>query len=66
LFRAGSSLSRTDAAVEEGHRRPDQSVLELVATSFIAGVTVVFGIVALGIVEAVTVSLAPLGGALAG
>ena len=43
-----------DRAVEEGERRLDQSLLELVATSFIAGFTVVFGIVALGIVEAVT------------
>ena len=39
-------------AVEEGARRLDQSLLELVSTSFIAGFTVVFGIVALGIVEA--------------
>ncbi|UPV98820.1 formate/nitrite transporter family protein [Halorussus gelatinilyticus] len=41
-----------DRAVEEGERRLDQSMLELVATSFIAGFTVVFGIVALGIAEA--------------
>ncbi|MFC7081431.1 formate/nitrite transporter family protein [Halorussus caseinilyticus] len=41
-----------DRAVEEGERRLDQSLLELVATSFIAGFTVVFGVVALGIVEA--------------
>ncbi|WP_122088130.1 formate/nitrite transporter family protein [Halalkalicoccus subterraneus] len=40
-------------AVEEGERRLDQSMLELVATSFIAGFTVVFGTVALGIVHAV-------------
>jgi formate/nitrite transporter FocA (FNT family) len=39
-------------AVEEGERRLDQSMLELVSTSFIAGFTIVFGIVALGIVEA--------------
>ncbi|WP_209452155.1 formate/nitrite transporter family protein [Halosimplex halophilum] len=40
-----------DRAVEEGDRRLDQSALELVSTSFIAGFTVLFGIVALGIVE---------------
>ena len=38
-------------AVEEGDRRLDQSMLELVSTSFIAGFTIVFGIVALGIVH---------------
>ncbi|MFC4550629.1 MULTISPECIES: formate/nitrite transporter family protein [Halorussus] len=38
-------------AVEEGERRLDQSMLELVSTSFIAGFTVVFGMIALGIVE---------------
>ncbi|WP_137283866.1 formate/nitrite transporter family protein [Halorussus salinisoli] len=42
-----------DRAVEEGERRLDQSMLELVSTSFIAGFTIVFGIVALGIAEAV-------------
>lgn len=41
-----------DRAVDEGERRLDQSTLELVSTSFIAGFTVVFGLVALGIVEA--------------
>lgn len=41
-----------DRAVEEGDRRLDQSLLELVATSFIAGFTIVFGVAALGIVEA--------------
>ncbi len=41
-----------DRSVEEGQRRLDQSLLELVSTSFIAGFTIVFGIVALGIVEA--------------
>lgn len=35
-------------AVEEGERRLDQSLLEPVSTSFIAGFTIVFGIVALG------------------
>lgn len=39
-------------AAEEGERRLGQSLLELVATSFIAGFTVVFGIVALGITHA--------------
>jgi formate/nitrite transporter FocA (FNT family) len=38
-------------AVEEGDRL-DQSLLELVSTSFIAGLTIVFGVVALGIVHA--------------
>jgi formate/nitrite transporter FocA (FNT family) len=37
--------------VAEGERRLDQSALELVSTSFIAGFTILFGIVALGIVE---------------
>lgn len=41
-----------DRAVEEGDRRLNQSMLELVATSFIAGFTIVFGIAALGIVHA--------------
>jgi len=41
-----------ERAVEEGERRLDQSTLELISTSFIAGFTVVFGMVALGIVEA--------------
>ena len=39
-------------AVDEGQRRLDQSTLELVSTSFIAGFTIVFGIAALGAVEA--------------
>ena len=39
-------------AVEEGNRRLDQTTLELVSTSFIAGFTVVFGIAALGIAHA--------------
>ena len=58
-----------DRAVEEGERRLDQSLLELVSNSFIAGFTVVFGMAALGIVEAFVPSrfgeLAALGGALA-
>lgn len=40
-----------DRAVDEGQRRLEQSLLELAATSFIAGVTIVFGIVALGVVD---------------
>jgi formate/nitrite transporter FocA (FNT family) len=40
-----------ERAVEEGERRLGQSMLELVSTSFIAGFTIVFGVVALGIVE---------------
>jgi formate/nitrite transporter FocA (FNT family) len=51
-----------DRAVEEGQRRLDQPMLELVSTSFIAGFTIVFGIVALGLVES---SLEPLGGEIA-
>lgn len=39
-------------AVTEGERRLDQSLLELVSGSFIAGFTIVFGIIALGIVHA--------------
>ena len=39
-------------AAEEGERRLDQSPLELVSTGFIAGFTVVFGVVALGVVHA--------------
>ncbi|APW99052.1 transport [Halobiforma lacisalsi AJ5] len=41
-----------DRAVEEGERRLDQSFLELTATSFIAGFTIVFGIATLGVVDA--------------
>lgn len=41
-----------DRTVDEGERRLDQSTLELVATSFIAGFAIVFGFVALGIVHA--------------
>lgn len=58
-----------DRAVEEGERRLDQSLLELVSTSFIAGFTIVFGIVALGIVAAIVEpqfgEIAKLAGALA-
>lgn len=41
-----------DRAKEEGGRRLSRPPLEQVATGFIAGVTIVFGIVALGVVEA--------------
>ena len=58
-----------DRAVKEGERRLDQSLLELVSTGFIAGFTVVFGIVALGIMHAVVEpglgEIAQLAGALA-
>ncbi|MFB6140806.1 MAG: formate/nitrite transporter family protein [Halosimplex sp.] len=58
-----------DRAVEEGKRRLDQSLLELTSTSVIAGFTIVFGHVALGIVEAfsepVLGDLSEVGGALA-
>lgn len=43
-----------ERAVEEGKRRLDQSLLELVSNGFIAGFTIVFGIVALAIVHALT------------
>lgn len=58
-----------ERAVEEGKRRLDQSLLELTSTSFIAGFTIVLGIVALGIVEAIIEpqfgEVAKIGGALA-
>lgn len=38
-------------AADEGERRLDQSMLELVATGFIAGFTIVFAIAALGVVH---------------
>lgn len=41
-----------DRAADEGKRRLDQTFVELVSTAFIAGFTIVFGIVALGIVQA--------------
>jgi formate/nitrite transporter FocA (FNT family) len=40
-----------EKSAEEGERRLDQSLLELLSPGFIAGFTIVFGIVALGIVE---------------
>lgn len=57
-----------ERAVAEGQRRLDQPTLELVATSFIAGFTIVFGIAALGAVEGLlggASGVAHLGGALA-
>ncbi|QLD90286.1 formate/nitrite transporter family protein [Natronomonas salina] len=51
-----------DRAVDEGERRLDQSLLELVSTSFIAGFTIVFGIVGQVIVHA---SFAPEFGSVA-
>lgn len=41
-----------DRAVDEGERRLDQPLLELVSTGFIAGFTIVFAMVALGVVHA--------------
>jgi formate/nitrite transporter FocA (FNT family) len=40
-----------ERAEEEGHRRLSMSPLEKTTTAFIAGVTIVFGIVALGVIE---------------
>ena len=58
-----------ERAIEEGQRRLDQTMLELTSNSFIAGFTIVFGVVALGIVHAMLQPypgrLASLGGALA-
>ena len=47
-----------ERAIEEGRRRLDMPPLEKVATGFIAGLTIIFGIVALGVVES---ALAPVG-----
>lgn len=41
-----------ERSAQEGERRLNQSTLELLSTGFIAGFTIVFGIIALGIVEA--------------
>lgn len=51
-----------DRAVQEGARRLDQSRLALVSNSFIAGTTIVFGIIALSIVRA---AVEPYGSGLA-
>ena len=40
-----------ERAADEGQRRLDQSFLELIATAFIAGFTIVFGMIAMGIVD---------------
>lgn len=57
-------------ATQEGRRRLEMPLLEQVSTGFIAGVTIVFGIVALGVVEGLLKpdighGLAAVGGALA-
>ena len=59
-----------ERAKSEGERRLSMSTLDLVATGFIAGFTVVFGIVGLGVVQALVqpefgVGVAKLAGALA-
>ena len=59
-----------DRAVEEGGRRLSMSGLELVSTGFIAGFTIVFGVIGLGVVHALVepsfgLGVAKLGGALA-
>lgn len=41
-----------EKSAEEGSRRLNQSTLELLSTGFIAGFTIVFGIIALGVVDA--------------
>lgn len=48
-----------DRAEEEGHRRLSMPPLEQISTAFIAGVTIVFGITALGVVEALAHPLGP-------
>ncbi|MDX1621953.1 MAG: formate/nitrite transporter family protein [Nitriliruptorales bacterium] len=59
-----------ERATQEGRRRLEMPPLEQVATGFIAGVTIVFGIVALGVVEGLAKpglgeGVAAIGGALA-
>ena len=59
-----------DRAKDEGERRLAMSLLDQVATAFIAGVTIVFGIVALGVAESLVEpelgpGVAQLAGALA-
>ncbi len=41
-----------ERAVAEGQRRLDQSMIELLSTGFIGGLTIIFGMVTLGTVEA--------------
>jgi formate-nitrite transporter family protein len=56
-----------ERSVDEGRRRLSMRPLELIATGFIAGVTVVFGIVALGVTKAlVEPEFGPGAAALAG
>lgn len=43
-----------ERSAEEGRRRLDQGLLELISTGFIAGFTIVFGIIALAVVEALS------------
>lgn len=56
-------------AAEEGQRRLDQPLLELVSTGFIAGFTIIFGMVALGVAHAMvephSEGIARIAGALA-
>jgi formate/nitrite transporter FocA (FNT family) len=40
-----------ERAEREGERRLQMSLLDMLTTAFIAGVTIIFGIVALGVVE---------------
>ncbi|WP_346618383.1 formate/nitrite transporter family protein [Blastococcus montanus] len=59
-----------ERAKQEGDRRLSMSPLEKISTAFIAGVTIVFGVVALGVVEGllepdVGPGVASVGGALA-
>jgi formate/nitrite transporter FocA (FNT family) len=59
-----------ERAEKEGRRRLQMSLPDMVATAFIAGVTIIFGIVALGVVEALVEpelgsGIAQLAGALA-
>lgn len=46
-----------ERAVEEGERRLDQSLTALVSNGFIAGFSIVFGIIVLGILQAGGASL---------
>ena len=56
-----------ERAVDEGRRRLSLSMLDQVSTGFIAGVTIIFGLVALGVVEALVAPRFGAGvGALAG
>lgn len=50
-------------AAREGGRRLQQSLLELIATAFIAGFTIVFGIVAQGVTQAALSGVLPVAAA---